>query len=425
MAMLVAATPAPRPVPARMRVPCDFTHLLMKVQRATHLIASTLDLDSLLDRVVNDIAATIGNVEVALWLRAPDSDQMILQEVCGCTKYCKGHQQIMGPTQGIVGYVASSGKMRYAPNVLEDPYYIGCEPATRSEVGIPLKTGDRVIGVLCVDHAELNAFSNDQLILLKALAGHIAIAIENARAYRVERQERERLERESADARAIQQALFQKPVPAIPGFTFETAWHPAGAVAGDWFDFIDLGDDRYGIALGDVSGKGMSAALLMSGTRALLRAIAPLYPSPAQTLERLNHTLMEDFPMGKFVTMIYGVLDVRTRQMTLASAGHPCPLLVNGHAAYVEMDTGLPLGLGASSYPEQTISIGPGSHVLLFTDGITEAANAAEEEYGLARLQEHFATPGACVDGLIAEVQRFAAGSDRPDDATAVLIRSR
>ena len=223
----------------------------------------------------------------------------------------------------------------------------------------------------------------------------------------------------------MQQALFLKPVPLIPGFAFETAWHPAGAVAGDWFDFIDLGNERYGIALADVSGKGMSAALLMSATRAILRSVAPLCPSPAETLERLNRILTEDFPPANFVTMVYAILDARSRELTLASAGHLRPLLINHHCTFLDLDTGLPLGLGPSSYPQRTITLDPGTQLLLYTDGITEAMNSTEEEYGPARLIEHFLDPQACVDGLIAEVQRFGGESERRDDATAVLIRSR
>jgi sigma-B regulation protein RsbU (phosphoserine phosphatase) len=325
----------------------------------------------------------------------------------------------------MVGHVAATGKMRYAANVDQDPYYIACEPEVRSEVDIPLKIASSVIGVLTVAHHETDAFSEDQIIVLQALAGHIAIAVENARLFRNERFERERMERESAEARSLQRALFLKPVPLVPGFAFETAWHPAGAVAGDWFDFICLGEQRYGIALADVSGKGLSAALLMSATRAILRSVAPLYSSPAETLEQLNRTLTEDFPPGKFVTMVYGVLDARSREITLASAGHPRPLLINHHCAFLELDTGLPLGLGVSSYPQHTVRLDAGTRLLLYTDGITEAMDSTEEEYGPARLIEHFQQPDACVDGLIAEVQRFGAGSDRTDDATAVLIRSR
>ena len=414
---------APQPIPQRLYSACDFSRLLMKVQRATHLIASTLDLDALLDRVVNDIASTVGNVEVCLWLRDEGSHEMVLQEVRGCTHYQKGHHRL-GPAQGMVGHTVTTGRVHYAPNVLEDPYYIACEPETRSEVALPLLSNGHVTGVLSVSHQEFNAFAEDQLTVLEALAGHIAIALENARAFRSEREERGRLEKESADARAIQQALFQKPVPVIPGFTFDTAWCPAGSTAGDWFDFIDLGDERYGIALADVSGKGMSAALLMSATRALLRSIAPQQPTPAQTLERLNHTLMDDFPSGKFVTMVYGVLDASARTLTLASAGHPRPMIINGTCSFLDLDTGLPLGLGASSYPERTVALPAGVGVLLYTDGITEAANDADEEYGPARLLAHWQLPDACVDGLIDEVRRFGPRRDRQDDATALLIRS-
>jgi sigma-B regulation protein RsbU (phosphoserine phosphatase) len=208
-----------------------------------------------------------------------------------------------------------------------------------------------------------------------------------------ERQERQRMVREAEEARAIQHSLFAKATPLIPGFAFETAWCPAGALAGDWFDFIDLGDRRYGIVLADVAGKRMPAALLMSTTRALLRSIARLRISPGETLTQLNRTLTEDFPPGKFVTMLYGVLDATSREITIASAGHPRPLLVDHHCAFVEMDSGLPLGLGISSYPEYTIRLEAGTQLLLYTDGITEAMNANFEEYGPARLINHFFGP--------------------------------
>ena len=423
MATLPATVQASHAFPPRVQTSCEFSQVLMKLQRATYLIASTLDLEALLDRVVNDIATSIGNVEVDVWLRDGE-DEMVLQGVCGCTKYKKGHRLRIGH-QGMVGHVAHTGKMRYAPDVHQDPYYLACEPGTRSEVTIPLKAAGRVIGVLCIDHPEHDAFSEDQIQILEALAGHIAIAVENARLFQIERTERERLEREHADARAMQRALFLKPQPLVPGFAFETAWHPAGSVAGDWFDFIDLGNQRYGIALADVSGKGMPAALLMSATRALLRSIAPLYTSPAQTLEHLNRSLTEDFPTGKFVTMVYAILDASTRQITVSSAAHLPPLVINGHCSFLDLDTGLPLGLGASSYPETTITLGPGTRLLFYTDGITEAMNATDEEYGPARLIEHFVQPEACVDSLIAEVQKFGIGSTHTDDATALLIRSR
>ncbi len=411
-------------IPACINSSCDFVQTLVKLQRAAQLITSTLDLDALLDRVVNDIAESIGCVEVSVWLRDRETDEMVLHGVRGCTVNRKGARLKIGK-QGMVGHVAATGKMHYASDVSLDPYYVQCEEGTCSAVTFPLCAQNEVMGVLGVEHKERNAFSEDQLQVVQALAGHIAVAIENARLFQVERVAREGMQREAEDARVVQQALFPKAYPLIPGFVFETAWYPAGTLAGDWFDFIDLGEDHYGIVLADVSGKGMAAALLMSATRAILRSLAKLHSSPSETLVRLNQTLTEDFPMGKYVTMIYAVLDARSREMTVASAGHLRPLLINCRSAFLEVDTGLPLGLGASSYPEYKIGMKPGTRVLFYTDGITEATNGHEEEYGSARLLEHFLQPDACVEGLIADLQRFGDGSKRTDDATAVLIRSR
>jgi sigma-B regulation protein RsbU (phosphoserine phosphatase) len=407
---------------SRIHSSCDFVQVLMKLQRIAPLITSALDLDVLLDRVANDIAASIGCVEVSVWLRDPGGDEMVLHGVRGCTSYKKGEKIGL---RGMVGHCAATGRMRYANDVRLDPYYIACEPDVRSEVTVPLKLEGEVIGVLSVDHKQTNAFSEDELQVFEALAGHIAVAIENARLFRFERMQRERMEGEAEEARAVQQALFLKAVPLIPGFAFETAWHPAGALAGDWFDLIDLGDARCGIVLADVSGKGMPAALLMSATRAILRSLVKLDPSPGRILAQLNQTLLEDFPTGKFVTMIYAVLDANTRTITVASAGHLRPLLIDRTCSFLDVETGMPLGLGLSVYPERTLSLNPGTQLLFYTDGITEAMNVSGEEYGASRLLEHFQDSNACVEQLIEEVQRFGRGSDHTDDATAVLIRSR
>jgi sigma-B regulation protein RsbU (phosphoserine phosphatase) len=169
----------------------------------------------------------------------------------------------------------------------------------------------------------------------------------------------------------------------------------------------------------------MPAALLMAATRAVLRSVARSHSSPGETLAALNQTVMEDFPQGKFVTMLYCVLNACSREITIASAGHPRPLLVHGDCSFVDVDPGLPLGLGVSSYSEHTIELPPGDALLLYTDGITEAMDRSYEEYGPARLIQHFLRPEACVDGLVDEIRRYSLGSDLTDDATAVLIRSR
>ena len=411
-------------IPASIQNSCEFVQALMHVQRTAQLITSTLDLDHVLDRAVKDLAETFGNVEVCVWLREPGTDELVLSGVHGCSVNHKGTRLKFGK-RGMVAYVASTGVMRYAPDVRLDPYYLPCEPETLSAVDIPLISGGEVIGVLAIDSCQLDGFSEDQLQILEALAGHITVAIENARLFSEQRLLHERIQRETQEARTIQQALIPKSSPLVPGFSFDSAWEPAGAVAGDWFDWIPLSSGRLGIVLADVSGKGMPAALLMTSTRATLRTLARLDLSPGETLKQLNHMLLTDMPANKFVTMVYGVLNPASREITFASAGHLRPLLINGSCEFIPIDTGLPLGLAASSYPEHTVHLKPGTRVLLYSDGITEAMDRHEEEYGPGRLVEHFLRPHACVDGLFEEIQRFSLGSTHTDDATAVLIASR
>ncbi len=158
MATAIAGRSGSDFIPARIHSSADFTQTLMKLQRATALIASTLDLEEIVDRVVNEIASSIGSVEVAVWLRSDDMSEMVLQGVRGCRKFAKGNRLQIG-RQGMVGHVAASGKTHYAADVRIDPYYIACEPGTRSAVSIPLRTGESVMGVLSIDHREADGFS--------------------------------------------------------------------------------------------------------------------------------------------------------------------------------------------------------------------------------------------------------------------------
>ncbi len=157
MATAIAGRPESDFIPVGIQSSADFTQTLMKLQRATALIASTLDLEEIVDRVVNEIASSIGNVEVAVWLRSEDLSEMVLQGVRGCSKFAKGNRLQIGK-QGMVGHVAASGMTHYAPDVSLDPYYIACEPGTLSAVSIPLKRGDSVMGVLSIDHRAADGF---------------------------------------------------------------------------------------------------------------------------------------------------------------------------------------------------------------------------------------------------------------------------
>jgi len=396
---------------------------VLKLQKTIQKITSILDLDELIQEIVTGVACSFGCVEINVYLHEPEEHIMVLAGTHGCTLHGRGKHLRVGK-DGMVGYVAATGQMRYAPDVSIDPYYIACEIGTRSEVAIPLHVDQELIGVFTASHSELDGFSADQLRLFQGLCNHLAVAVHNARRFGKERSQRESMTREAQEARAIQQALLPKSSPYIPGLAVSGMSVPAGAVGGDWYDFIDLGDGRWGIVLADVSGKGMAAALLMSATRAMLRSLAQTSCSPSEVLETLNAQLVNDFPSGRFVTMVYGVLDPTARSFTFANAGHLPPLVVDhADAQLVATEMGLPLGLRSGSYSEVALQLGSRSRLVLYSDGITEAENPAEEQYGGLRLAAHIAKTDASMESLLQEVREFANGPGLRDDATVVLVQ--
>ncbi len=395
---------------------------LLKLQKAAQQISSILDLDLLLDRIVNETAVMFGCLEASIWLRDSATNEMVLTGVRGCTMYLKGARLKVGE-QGLIGKVAGTGQISYTPDVRLDPTYIACEPGTLSEIDIPLIAEGGVIGVFSAVHPEVNGFPPEQVKLLEALAGHISVAVHNACKFQRERQEKELMSQEAEEARTIQQALFPKASPLIPGFAVTGHCVSARAIGGDWYDYIPLEHGRWGLVLADVSGKGMAAALLMSAARGILRSLVAADSRPGAVLTRLNRVLVEDFPSGKFVTMVYGVLDPAERTLTFANAGHPLPLLVTGNRSeLLDANSGLPLGVAISDYPEKVVALAPGARVLLYTDGITEALNGEGEEFGTLRLQSLAQQPKVSVEGMLNDVRWFAGARALADDATVLLV---
>ena len=403
-------------------VPADLVEDLQRVQKAAQKITSILDLDQLIDSVVNEVAHSFGCLEAGVYLHEEGRREMVLAGVHGCSVNGKGHRLKIG-VEGMVGYVASTGQMHYAPDVRQDKYYIACEQATLSEVAIPLSVAERLVGVFTASHPEVDGFPRHQLRLLQALCDHVAVAIDNARCFQNERAARAALDRDAQEARVIQQALLPKSSPYIPGFAVSGRSESARAVGGDWYDFISFPDGRWGIVLADVSGKGTAAALLMSATRGVFRSLAEACCTPGEVLTRLNQLLVDDFPAGKFVTMVYGVLDPSTRTVVFANAGHLHPLFIDDRGKhFLETERGLPLGLGCGDYSETQIALSPGSKLVFYSDGITEAENADAEEYGLGRLGEHAVKPGASAVSIVDDVRSFVNGSSLRDDASVVFV---
>jgi sigma-B regulation protein RsbU (phosphoserine phosphatase) len=397
---------------------------LVRLQKFAQRITSTLNIEELVPRIVDEVATSLGCVEINLYLRDPGQSEFVLAGGRGCTMYGKGH--VLKPGAGMVGHVAVTGKMHYAPDVTRDPYYMACEPDTRSEVAIPLQREGDLVGVFTASHCELDAFGPDQLRLLQGLCAHVAVAVHNARRFGDEREQRERMSREAEEARSIQQALLPRSSPLIPGFSVSGLSIPAGSVGGDWYDFIPLRDGRWGLVLADVSGKGTAAALLMSATRGMLRSLAQTGSGPGEVLTRLNNMMIEDFPSGRFVTMVYAELDPSSRVLRIANAGHLAPLLVepSGHR-WIKHEHGLPLGISASKFSETEVTLGEHSRIAFYSDGITEADIDSGEEYGPERLLAQMQSPDVTLDGLLADVRKFANGTGLRDDATVILVGGR
>ena len=403
-------------------VPGNLAEELQRVQKTAQTITSILDLDQLIESIVNEVAQWFNCVEASVYLHDEERHEMVLASVRGCRLLDKGHRLKIGQ-DGMVGHVAATVRMHYAPDVRKDRYYIACEHETLSEVAIPLCVGDRLVGVFTASHTELDAFTRPMLRILQALCDHVAIAIHNALRFEEERSERAAMDRDAQEARAIQQALLPKSSPYIPGFAISGLSVPARAVGGDWYDFIPFPDGRWGIVLADVSGKGTAAALLMSATRGMLRSLAEACCSPGEVLTRLNNLLVDDFPAGKFVTLVYAVLDPAKRTLVFANAGHLRPLFIDSQGErFLDVERGLPLGLGSGDYSETVISLSEGSKLIFYSDGITEAVNGNDEEYGACRLAEHAAKAGASAVSLVDEVRSFANGAGVRDDASAVFV---
>lgn len=396
---------------------------LTLLQDAVRKINSTLDLDQLLNEIVIDLAAAFGCNHTALLLFDEPSGELEIIAIHGFSDLKKGYRFKPGK-RGMVAQVAVTGQPMYAPDVSNNTHYFHCESVTRSEIAIPLLCKGRLIGVMDAQSPRLDGFSSDQLQLLTAFADSIASAIENARLFRTERLQKERILSEQDEARVIQSALLPSSDPTLAGYKIEGSCLQVRAVGGDWYDYVPLDQHRIGIVLGDVCGKGMAAALLMSATRSIVRRNIAAGVGPADVLRRVNTSLRDDFPPGRFVTLIYAVLNGEQHTLTFSSAGHLPPLMRRGGCfSCIPTEAGFPLGIFDSDFSEATVEMDPGSTVLFYTDGIVETVDLAGNEYGIERLSAALDEASPCARMLTEDAIRYSGGQNLVDDATVVLVR--
>jgi phosphoserine phosphatase RsbU/P len=344
--------------------------------------------------------------------------------------------------EGLVGRVAATGRGELIADAAVDPRIVRHEDAAlavRSVIAAPILVRKRLIGVLCVcNPADGRPFTETDYSLVEALAEQAGLAVHNADflALQVDKQ---RIDLDLALASDIQQMLLPRHMPAVPGLDLDARYLAAQKVSGDLYDVFELGSGKLGLAVADVSGKGVSASLMMAICRTALRQIAPAYESPAKVLAELNRTLAGDMREGTFITMVYAVVDPACNSLVLARAGHERPLLsrhdpVTGRFSgnYVAGE-GMPLGLVEPALFDAVIEdkaaeFGAGSTLLLYTDGLTEAPNADDKEFGGARLADALraahASPAAAInDGILQAVQKFTGTAGLRDDYTLLTVK--
>jgi predicted ester cyclase len=244
-----------------------------------------------------------------------------------------------------------------------------------------------------------------------------------------EARERERIEQELQVARQIQQALLPEATPELDGWEVTTYYDPAREVGGDFYDFLEFEDGRLGLVVGDATGKGMPAALVMSTTRGMLRAVIQSLKSPGEVLARVNEALVADIPPSTFVTCLYAILDPKSGSLRYANAGHDLPYLRRGSGDAEELRArGMPLGLMPSmNYEEKEIVIDAGEGVLFYSDGLVEAHNSKGEMFGFPRLRSFVAEhgeEGSLEENLLEELYSFVGeGWEQEDDITLLTLR--
>ncbi|HEY6188847.1 MAG TPA: GAF domain-containing SpoIIE family protein phosphatase [Pyrinomonadaceae bacterium] len=332
--------------------------------------------------------------------------------------------------EGIIGHVAITGEPVISPDVRNDPRYVNAREETRSEMVAPIISNNEVIGVFDLESDQLNAYTGDDLQILLLLASQVAIIIEKVMLHE-QLVEKKRLEGQLEVAREVQLELLPASDPKVEGFDICAYNFSTEEVSGDYYDWVSIYEDQIGLVIADVSGKGVPAALLMAFLRASLRAAIHIGYAPHISMSKVNYLLWESIERNQFVTAFYGVLDATNKTLAYTNAGHNPPLLMNadGSARFIEHG-GLPLGMfRATRYYEYYLPIDTGQTIVLYTDGVTEAVNAAGEEYGRDRMAQvvregRAASARELIDLLYQDILRWTDGRGSHDDVTFFIIKA-
>lgn len=301
----------------------------------------------------------------------------------------------------------------------------------RSFMAVPLQTNEKVIGLLYIDMPDITReFSKEDLSLLTVMANVAAIRIEHARLNEVEQVERS-ISKELSQAGEIQRNLLPRKAPQIPGMDMAGYNLPCRTVGGDYFDFFNLSDGKIAVVVGDVAGKGMPAAMLMSSLQARLQILVETDENPASIVQRLNKSISGNCPDNRFITFFLAIIDPATGEIRFCNAGHNPPLLVRASGVTEKLEGGgIILGiLPIAQYTEHKSNIQAGDTLVLFSDGVSEAMpNGSDEDFGemrisMAILNRTSQTSNQMIEGVIEDLQVWCAGAPYADDVTLLIVK--
>ena len=344
----------------------------------------------------------------------------------------------VAPDEGLIGRVWQTGQSVYLSEFSDAPELAKLRSSafgTRSVMAAALRYGNQDLGALALANGPMGVpFSQGDFVVFKSLAEQSAFALYNAIIYSMAN-EKKRLDHDLEIARDIQRILLPSEAPAIDGFQISGINVPARLVSGDYFDYIRVDDERLGVAIADVSGKGVPASLIMAICRSVLRAEAARNPSPADVLRKVNRQLYPDIKEDMFISMAYLILDHHRDSITLARAGHDAPLLYKQQSQTVTpvKSPGMVVGIDSGNVFDRltvdfAISLERDDCLVLYTDGVTETLNAEEDEFGLDRVIQAVrarANDGAqaIVKKIIQDVRDFTGSLPQNDDITLIAIR--
>lgn len=395
---------------------------------STLALAGGLELNEILITILDRLREVIHYDAAGIWLVGRGTDKLVPIMHRGWDE-SRHHLLPLKSNEGLVGYVVRTGEMVLVGDVRTDPRYKNARDATLSELVIPITVAGRVIGAFDLERDVTDGFSQDDVRLASAFAGSAGLAIERARLYR-ESLEKRRLDGELEIGRSIQLRFLPKQNPEVPGYDIAGMNVPSEQVGGDYYDFIPIVENQMGIAIADVSGKGIPAALIMAAYRAsMIAEIRNNYAIPT-IFEKVNRLLEETGERGSFVTAMYGVLDLKNRVLTFANAGHNPGLLLRKDGTMVYLiEGGVAFGvLPHAHYEERPILLCAGDVMFWYTDGVTDATNRQDEQFGIERVEDalrrYRGKPAEeILKAIHQEITSFAAPGSAMDDLTMVAVK--